>query len=357
MSVKYDEYLEQHIANVNKAAKWLCEKFPDIEETLGVANCVGMIFPAHDDSKRSAREYEAYDDYFYGRNRSYSVVKAFNYAWLHHIHSNPHHWQHWVLMHDDEPEEILEMPFKYVIEMICDWWSFSFAKGNLDEIFEWYEAHKDMKLHPNTRKQVESILSRISMELGITTDGSLKHHGIIGQKWGVRNGPPYPIKGFQSVNELFNQTKSINYKQFDRLMSADEVGRTQTGSCHDQTMYVLQQLRRMGKDPHGLFVMELNDGQGGMTHSFAYYVENGKTHWFEPANTWPGRSGDHEYDSLDAIKSEIAKAHSTGEFGNKREYGDIIFGEFDDSKHEIGEDLGQLVDTCLAETDDVYKGE
>jgi hypothetical protein len=24
-------------------------------------------------------------------------------------------------------------------------------------------------------------------------DDSLEHHGIDGQKWGVRNGPPYPL--------------------------------------------------------------------------------------------------------------------------------------------------------------------
>jgi hypothetical protein len=23
----------------------------------------------------------------------------------------------------------------------------------------------------------------------------LKHHGILGQKWGVKNGPPYPLTG------------------------------------------------------------------------------------------------------------------------------------------------------------------
>ena len=24
-------------------------------------------------------------------------------------------------------------------------------------------------------------------------DSELKHHGILGQKWGVKNGPPYPL--------------------------------------------------------------------------------------------------------------------------------------------------------------------
>ncbi len=23
----------------------------------------------------------------------------------------------------------------------------------------------------------------------------LYHHGILGQKWGVKNGPPYPLRG------------------------------------------------------------------------------------------------------------------------------------------------------------------
>ena len=45
--------------------------------------------------------------------------------------------------------------------MIADWWSFSHKTGNLREIFDWYEKHKGMVLHPNTRKLVESILDKI----------------------------------------------------------------------------------------------------------------------------------------------------------------------------------------------------
>lgn len=81
----------------------------------------------------------------------------------------PHHWQYWVLINDDpeEGEIVLEMPYCYILEMICDWWSFSWFKGNLLEIFSWYEEHKNyIKLHPNTRKLVEDILSRIQNKLG-----------------------------------------------------------------------------------------------------------------------------------------------------------------------------------------------
>lgn len=157
MSYLYDEYLYDHINGVKKAYDWM------IEHNIIPIN-INVNVEAHDRSKRDISEYDAYDDYFYG-NRSSKVVKQFNYAWLHHIHSNPHHWQYWVLQHDDESEEILEMPENYVIEMICDWWSFSWKSGDLYEIFEWYEEHKGMKLHENTRKYVEDILNRMKKEL------------------------------------------------------------------------------------------------------------------------------------------------------------------------------------------------
>lgn len=158
MSYLYDEYLYDHIKGVREAFEWLCDH--DIVETdIYLPNIID-----HDESKRDVEEYRAYDDYFYG-TRSAKVVEAFNYAWLHHIHHNPHHWQYWVLQHDDEPEEALEMPMEYVIEMICDWWSFSFKSKNLYEIFDWYEKHKGMKMHEKTRKVVEDILDKIKAEL------------------------------------------------------------------------------------------------------------------------------------------------------------------------------------------------
>ena len=76
--------------------------------------------------------------------------------------------------------------------MICDWWSFSWTKGNLFEIFEWYDSHKNyMMLSEKTRRFVESYLEKIKSKLN--EDDTLQHHGIKGQKWGVINGPPYPL--------------------------------------------------------------------------------------------------------------------------------------------------------------------
>ena len=54
------------------------------------------------------------------------------------------------------------MPERCVYEMVADWWSFSWVKQNLIEIFDWYEEHKGkMILHDNTRALVEDILFKI----------------------------------------------------------------------------------------------------------------------------------------------------------------------------------------------------
>lgn len=166
MSYQYDRYLAQHKSNVEAGFRWLQKNLPEITEGSGAEH--NIVF-AHDQSKTEPDEYGPYDIYFYGGNRSYGVVEDFRKAWLLHIHRNPHHWQYWVLINDapEEGEIILEMPYCYVLEMICDWWSFSWFKGNLLEIFSWYEERKSyIKLHPNTRRLVEDILGRIKISLG-----------------------------------------------------------------------------------------------------------------------------------------------------------------------------------------------
>lgn len=201
MSVKYDTYLAQHRRNVERGYQWLRTNLPEIFGEYG--DTLTAQIRMHDASKNQPEEYAAYDRYFYGGNRSYAVVQEFRKAWLHHIHCNPHHWQHWILV-NDEPEEgelLLEMPLPDIIEMICDWWAFSWEKGNLSEIFQWYDAHSPyIKLAPRTRETVEDILWKLRGRLGYNV---LAHHGIKGQKWGVRNGPPYPLDHSKDV-ELQN---------------------------------------------------------------------------------------------------------------------------------------------------------
>lgn len=157
---KYDEYLEEHIDNVKKAYNLLVKEgiFEEDEITESIIN-------EHDKSKYDKEEYYPYGEYFYGDKKDVEHKDdiEFQNAWLHHQHHNPHHWQHWLLKEDENKELIaLEMPKKYVKEMICDWLSFSIKSGDLQEIHKWYKENKKKQiLHEKTRELVEKYLEKI----------------------------------------------------------------------------------------------------------------------------------------------------------------------------------------------------
>lgn len=179
---QYEEYLTSHISNVKKGYEWLKENLPEV---VSEDNCVeefayygslDEIIAKHDSSKYTKLpdaneyydlkcEYFPYADYFYGEKTN-EVKSKFDLAWLAHIHANPHHWQHWMLQNDEDGLKILDMPYVFIIEMICDHWSFSWRKGDLREIFKWYEQNKNgILLSTKTRKIYENILDEIRVKL------------------------------------------------------------------------------------------------------------------------------------------------------------------------------------------------
>lgn len=181
---QYDQYLTEHIGNVQKGYAWIKEHLPEI---LDVNNYLeeqayygelDEIIKAHDASKYTKIpdveryydlpvEYDAYSDYFYGEKTD-EVKAAFDRAWLAHIHANPHHWQHWLLQNDDPKigMKILDMPYVFIIEMVCDWWAFSWKSNNLEEIFSWYEKNKEgILLSDKTRATLERILDELKSKI------------------------------------------------------------------------------------------------------------------------------------------------------------------------------------------------
>lgn len=133
----------------------------------------------HDLSKFRPHEFIPYARHFYGtpeREEKYRKIAEtrsgylktydiedflFNQAWLFHIHVNAHHWQFWLLTQDEDEDLVLDMPDRYVKEMICDWKGAAKAQGRkwFGELQEWYLSHRHkMRLSEKTRLQVEELI-------------------------------------------------------------------------------------------------------------------------------------------------------------------------------------------------------
>ena len=179
---KYESYLSEHIENVQRGYRWIKENLPELVDESNFIDDVlyygelDAIIENHDKSKYNKLpdseryyelicEYYPYANYFYG-DKTEENNELFNHAWLSHIHNNPHHWQHWMLQNDEDGLKLIDIPYVFLIEMICDHWSFSWAKGDLREIFKWYDQHKDgILFSAKTRKIYENILDSIRAKL------------------------------------------------------------------------------------------------------------------------------------------------------------------------------------------------
>lgn len=140
----------------------------------------------HDLSKLRPSELLPYARYFYEPDGSprtrrdktgyYKAAEtgdqAFDLAWMHHQHRNPHHWQYWVLPLDDGGVKALQMPEEYVREMVADWTGAGLAQGHGDDVVPWYLEHRhQMTMHPETRWAVEDLIG--VPHSAVRPDGSL----------------------------------------------------------------------------------------------------------------------------------------------------------------------------------------
>lgn len=117
----------------------------------------------HDWSKFTPAEWRPYVLSFYGPwaygDRPAEVVEAFDRAWLHHQHANPHHWQHWVLREDSGATKILEMPEPFVREMVADWMGAGRAITGAWGAQDWFLKNREkILLHPDTAALVYCLL-------------------------------------------------------------------------------------------------------------------------------------------------------------------------------------------------------
>ena len=150
--VAYSDYVVQHINTVLSVFVTLRQLFKDrIDKSL--LDKLGVNVLNHDKSKGSEEEFDGYRQYFYPEKGQEKDVDKFNFAWLHHIHNNPHHWEHWVLA-EPAGSVALEMPELYAFEMLLDWTAMSLKFGNVPS--DYFSGHAgEMIFHSKTRSFIE----------------------------------------------------------------------------------------------------------------------------------------------------------------------------------------------------------
>jgi hypothetical protein len=119
----------------------------------------------HDWSKFSPAEWFPYVENFYGEKTDDAVEianrkQAFRYAFLHHLHRNAHHWEHWV-----QPGKGIAqpMPERFIREMVADWMGAGRAITGRWEVHEWYSKNKPtINLHPVTAGRVQNLLDSVA---------------------------------------------------------------------------------------------------------------------------------------------------------------------------------------------------
>ena len=171
-------------------------------------------------------------------------------------------------------------------------------------------------------------------------DDYIIHSGVIGMRWGVRNGPPYPLRtDVNAPGKLLNELKSFRYKEFDALQSPGRTKKTKAGSCHDQVFYEYTVLRGKGFSPKVKFLIEGDDDNNfGATHSFVYYKQNGKVSWLE--NAWGGQEGIRSYSSEDDMMRDVYRR-----WGKNSTYPNVYSGNVNPDKWSAGMSLQEVVDT------------
>ena len=160
----YKEYIHTHRLNVQKAwdnMKNNSECLNYIQNSFNYASidaiieCIDNCIKNHDLSKFSKEEFDAYRKNFYpiSPEEKEENLVAFDKAWVHHYTNNMHHWNWWA-----ETNNKNSMPLIYVIEMLCDWMSFS-LKNPESTAYKWWMDNQDkMVMSDGTKKLVNKYI-------------------------------------------------------------------------------------------------------------------------------------------------------------------------------------------------------
>lgn len=129
----------------------------------------------HDLSKYSLKELSI-AKYYIGTRSPHAVARdeiGYSPSWLNHYHKNKHHWQYYLDI-EDWPDKVIpiKMPYKYVIEMFCDFIgagkAYSAKSGNwtTDTPWDYWEKACEGKrlMHRESEYLLKKLLWRLKEE-------------------------------------------------------------------------------------------------------------------------------------------------------------------------------------------------
>ena len=143
---EYLDYVEEHILNVQKAWKHVCEKCKDMRFVWNdyYYHTIDAEVEIHDLSKLSEEEFTQYRRAFYPTDfEKTSGRYELGSAWEHHKENNPHHWENWTTDNHFQPNgwEI------HCVHMVLDWMAMGYKFGDTAQDF--YEKNKDKIVLPD----------------------------------------------------------------------------------------------------------------------------------------------------------------------------------------------------------------
>lgn len=152
----YEKYIIEHKERVGQFADWLKENLPELFNTID-PEVFDDLINEHDESKFSEAEFMPYAEKWFNNG---GKTLEYEEAWKHHWTHNEHHPEFWLGE---------DMPLIYILEMLCDWGSFSIASGNLRELSNFYydkaKDDEEKNLSENTKNIIEEILDKINSVL------------------------------------------------------------------------------------------------------------------------------------------------------------------------------------------------
>lgn len=148
----------------------------------------------HDLSKYSPTEFFVGAKYYQGYrspNTAERLDRGYSSSWLHHKGRNKHHLEYWIdysLQKDGYPLTGMEMPVKYVAEMLCDriaacrvYQGDAYTDASAWQYYENGLRVNTMIMHPKTRELLENMLHMLA-EKGEEATFAYIRREVLGKK-------------------------------------------------------------------------------------------------------------------------------------------------------------------------------